>query len=142
MLKLGDALHLFDAKFRVDRWDIPGDESQQELEAIEADDRAGVASKGWWKNADIHKMHAYKDALRSGGAKAATVWVLYPGSEFVFYDEGGAKLSSPQDLGPASSGVGAIPATPVGSSAGSQCGAVLARLITQATQSFSYSMNP
>jgi len=140
VLKLGDALHLFDAKFRVDRWDIPGDESQQELEAIEADDRAGVASKGWWKNADIHKMHAYKDALRSGGAKAATVWVLYPGSEFVFYDEGGAKLSSPQDLEAGASGVGAIPAAPVGNSAGSQCGAVLASLMAQSAQSASSSV--
>ena len=74
------------------------------LDKLEADDRAGVASKGWWKNADIHKMHAYKDALGSEGARVATVWVLYPGTEERFYEVAPGAME----------GVGAIPLEPQG----------------------------
>lgn len=104
VLKVGDTLHLFDAKFRVDRWDVPTELESKELDKLEADDRAGVASKGWWKNADIHKMHAYKDALGSEGARVATVWVLYPGTEARFYEVAPGEME----------GVGAIPLEPQG----------------------------
>jgi hypothetical protein len=106
VLKVGDTLHLLDAKFRVDPWDVSTELDSAELDALEAADRAGVASKGWWKNADIHKMHAYKDALGSEGAKVATVWVLYPGTEHVFYATVPGALE----------GVGAVPLTPQGQS--------------------------
>ena len=115
VLKVGDRLHLFDAKFRVDRWDVSTELNGAELDEIEEDDRAAVASKGWWKNADIHKMHAYKDALGGEGARVATVWVLYPGTEEKFYE------SAPESM----EGVGAIPLAPAGDR--SALGGVLAR---------------
>ncbi|MCE5192124.1 MAG: hypothetical protein LLG08_10265 [Actinomycetia bacterium] len=102
--KVADTLHLFDAKFRVDRWDVPTELDSEALDRLEADDHAGVASKGWWKKADIHKMHAYKDALGSEGARVATVWVLYPGTETRFYEAQDGAME----------GVGAIPLQPGG----------------------------
>jgi len=129
VLKFGDKLHLFDAKFRIDRWDVPTVESDIELESTEADDRAGVASKSWWKNADIHKMHAYKDALQSNGSRAATVWVLYPGSEFVFYGDDSVKLGAVSALRSNAIGVGAIPMHPSTGSIGRLCGEVLSTLL-------------
>lgn len=129
VLRVGDSLHLFDAKFRVDGWTIPEDEGLTESDLADADDHAGVASRSWWKNADIHKMHAYKDALRGNGAKPQSVWVLYPGSEFVFYREDGTKLHAPSELGPSAVGVGAIPMKPSPATANVGCADVLARLL-------------
>jgi predicted component of viral defense system (DUF524 family) len=62
----------FDAKYKVDNQ--PGFAEQLEdenLDAEKVDQRKGV-----YKNADLLKMHAYKDAIRrTGGA-----YVLYPGA--------------------------------------------------------------
>lgn len=98
VLKVGETLHLFDAKFRIEGWAV--EESEVEAVAAENDDRAGRATPLWWKNADIHKMHAYKDALGCEGARVATVRVLYPGTESVFYEDG------------CGGGVGAVPLRP------------------------------
>ncbi|MDZ4064647.1 MAG: nuclease domain-containing protein, partial [Coriobacteriia bacterium] len=103
VLKVGDTLHLFDAKFRIDRWAVEDfDAGAAANEAVENDDRAGRASAIWWKNADIHKMHAYRDALGRDGAHVATVRVLYPGTQEVFYP------SQPGGV----EGVGAVPLVP------------------------------
>lgn len=105
VLKVGDTLHLFDAKFRIDRWAVEDFEPDAAAnEAVENDDRAGRASAIWWKNADIHKMHAYRDALGCDGANVATVRVLYPGTQEVFYP------SQPGGV----EGVGAVPLMPGG----------------------------
>jgi uncharacterized protein DUF2357/PD-(D/E)XK nuclease superfamily protein/protein kinase-like protein len=84
-------LHLFDAKFRLER---PGD-----------------GDEGSFRQADLDKMHAYRDAIRD----ARSAWVLYPGADAVFYDATGwneAIGPSLAALRPASEGVGAIPLRP------------------------------
>ena len=67
----------FDAKYKIDNFyrtvqpDLEGAELEMELDRIEIDER-----KGTYKNVDLLKMHAYKDAIRrSGGA-----YILYPGA--------------------------------------------------------------
>lgn len=62
----------FDAKYKVDQFQIQTSPDQDLLEQEESDERKGI-----YRNADLLKMHAYKDAIRrSGGA-----YVLYPGTE-------------------------------------------------------------
>ena len=67
----------FDAKYKVDysffKEDKPKDdeEAAEIIETIEKEERQGI-----YKNVDLYKMHAYKDAIRrSGGA-----YILYPGT--------------------------------------------------------------
>lgn len=67
----------FDAKYKIDNFyqtvqpDLEGAELEQALDQTEIDER-----KGTYKNVDLLKMHAYKDAIRrSGGA-----YILYPGA--------------------------------------------------------------
>lgn len=67
----------FDAKYKVDysffKEDKPqnDDEVSEIIEIIEKEERQGI-----YKNVDLYKMHAYKDAIRrSGGA-----YILYPGT--------------------------------------------------------------
>ncbi|WP_352422240.1 DUF2357 domain-containing protein [Proteiniphilum sp.] len=67
----------FDAKYKIDNFyrtvqpDLEGAELEMELDRTEIDER-----KGTYKNVDLLKMHAYKDAIRrSGGA-----YILYPGA--------------------------------------------------------------
>jgi predicted component of viral defense system (DUF524 family) len=61
----------FDAKYKVDNLiKYITDKSEQELDEEKTENRKGV-----YKNADLLKMHAYKDAIRrTGGA-----YILYPG---------------------------------------------------------------
>jgi len=94
MIKHGDETIrlVFDAKYKVNK---------QELE--------DGSSKYYVKPEDIHKMHAYLDAIH--GCKFAIV--VYPGSEFCFYekaDDGNMR----QDTSSVESwnGVGAIPMIP------------------------------
>src|SRR5690554_620653 len=67
----------FDAKYKIDDFyrtvqpDLEGTELERTLDQTEIDER-----KGSYKNVDLLKMHAYKDAIRrSGGA-----YILYPGA--------------------------------------------------------------
>jgi predicted component of viral defense system (DUF524 family) len=92
-------LHLFDAKFRLDSLSRLLDEiGSGEL----SDDR------GAFQKADLHKMHAYRDAI----PEARSVWVLYPGTEARFFStdfttwDGAA---SPPEM---PEGVGALPLIP------------------------------
>lgn len=60
----------FDAKYKVDNI-LQITDQEVELDAEKTDNRKGI-----YKNADLLKMHAYKDAIRrTGGA-----YVLYPGT--------------------------------------------------------------
>jgi uncharacterized protein len=109
-LRRGSTLHLFDAKFRVDHFSEP----EAEEFDVEADLDTSAKPPGWFKHADIHKMHAYRDAIGAcrGAETVSSVWVLYPGTEFVFYDVArGRVLELPEAFG-GLSGVGAIPLMP------------------------------
>jgi predicted component of viral defense system (DUF524 family) len=68
----------FDAKYKITNFyqtvhpNLDGLELEQTLNQEESDER-----KGTYKNVDLLKMHAYKDAIRrSGGA-----YILYPGAK-------------------------------------------------------------
>ena len=62
----------FDAKYKVTQFQIQTSIDNDLIEQEENNERKGI-----YKNADLLKMHAYKDAIRrSGGA-----YVLYPGTE-------------------------------------------------------------
>lgn len=61
-----NGLHLFDAKFKLEI--SAGGENGGGLE--------GEGSLSTFKNEDLHKMHAYRDATG-----AQSVWILYPGSQ-------------------------------------------------------------
>ena len=74
----------FDSKYKVDQYvikpDIDPNQSEEEInEAIEKElnEEKEEERKGKYKNADLLKMHAYKDAIRrTGGA-----YILYPGTD-------------------------------------------------------------
>ncbi len=76
-------VHFMDAKFRV-----------------EPHGRGTDAGHLSFKAADLHKMHAYRDAVPA----AVSAWVLYPGDDYRWYP-------APPDAGPG--GVGVIPVRPV-----------------------------
>jgi len=61
----------FDAKYKIaNLTDLLNKESKEDIDIEKEDNRKGI-----YKNADLLKMHAYKDAIRrTGGA-----YVLYPG---------------------------------------------------------------
>lgn len=116
LLRVGDELYVFDAKFRVERaagWKPATQEETEEVEMLEGDSTDGVAR--WFKAADIHKMHTYRDAVRhSGGLHVSSAWAIYPGNEFRFYSDMKGRVvldDIPDDL----EGVGAIPLEPMGS---------------------------
>jgi predicted component of viral defense system (DUF524 family) len=99
----GTALHLLDAKFRVDRLDalLPLDD---ETEAERAEERIGTFKRG-----DLYKMHTYRDAI----PQADSVWILYPGTEMRFFDAtGGRPVATPELLPHRPMGVGVLPLTP------------------------------
>ena len=77
----------FDAKYKVEylenwknRYESVTDDQQDELNAIaesEMLEEESAERRGTYKNVDLYKMHAYKDAIRrTGGA-----YILYPGNE-------------------------------------------------------------
>ena len=80
--KGGDAVrHIFDAKFRLNSFPTLVDDDE---EGTEREERLGT-----YKRADLYKMHTYKDAIRN----VESVWVLYPGTESVFFDVTGQKIA-------------------------------------------------
>jgi hypothetical protein len=77
----------FDAKYKVEylenwknRYESVTDDQQEELNAMaesEMLEEESAERRGTYKNVDLYKMHAYKDAIRrTGGA-----YILYPGNE-------------------------------------------------------------
>jgi predicted component of viral defense system (DUF524 family) len=102
--------HLFDAKFKVDLVshaiaddDADTDHLAEREEREEQEERRGV-----YKAADLHKMHTYRDAI----PRARSVWILYPGTDAVFFDEQVGRLLELSGLPPTPSGVGALPVRP------------------------------
>ena len=102
--------HAFDAKYRLERFDVA---------ESDADDRSAT-----YKRADLYKMHTYRDAI----AGLNTAFVVYPGSEFVFFDRSGKKYSTPNDLR-MPDGVGAIPLRPADADPAQLLEAVLRALL-------------
>jgi predicted component of viral defense system (DUF524 family) len=99
-------LHLFDAKFKLDRLDAvtPEAGSEDEADSDVADERRGTFRRG-----DIYKMHAYRDAIRH----TLSAWVLYPGTEFRFFPVAVDRVINHEDgLPDVVEGVGAIPLRP------------------------------
>jgi predicted component of viral defense system (DUF524 family) len=71
----------FDAKYKVNHFNIKTNDSDSELSKEEEETILNKIKKeersGKFKNADLLKMHAYKDAIRrTGGA-----YILYPGTQ-------------------------------------------------------------
>ena len=100
-----------DAKFRFDRKDFEraadeDEEPSDSAEALTEDSNLRMA-----KNADIYKMHTYRDAL-----DLQCVLAVYPGDEAVLYEsDGGRRMNvSLADFiaDPAPGGVGAITLSP------------------------------
>lgn len=99
------ALHLLDAKFRVEKLKTgsDGEDEDEQLDAVEDAERIGD-----YKRVDLYKMHTYRDAI----PRAETAWVLYPGTEFRFFDEEAGKCEVPGKMKPNARGVGGIPLLP------------------------------
>lgn len=108
--------HLFDAKFKVRRLDdaVPAGEDVDDVE--QAAERRGA-----FKHADLYKMHTYRDAIPS----TRSVWILYPGTDFCFFDEVHGRIAAPDHMKAPANGVGAIPLLP------GDAGDVLARVVAR-----------
>ena len=111
-LTVGDELHLLDAKFRLQSIGTATIDSA-------ADDEVQVVGLRQWTTfqpSDIHKMHAYKDALgaRRGQQRqeVRSVWVLYPGDATAFFSETGGRVSVVPGRREDVIGVGALPMQP------------------------------
>lgn len=106
-LKAGGRLHLFDAKFKYDRLTFVEEPPADEAELDSDKNEEEVFQR--FKHGDLYKMHTYKDAI----VDAQDVWILYPGTEFRFYEEGHGRVDTPVGIGELV-GVGAIPLKPMG----------------------------
>lgn len=89
--------YFFDAKYKF----------REIAEETIDDDDTLTPSQRTFKREDIHKMHTYLDAIPHAQASI----VLYPGTEFTFYDRSGTIHRAPFELTIAE-GVGAIPLLP------------------------------
>jgi hypothetical protein len=94
-----------DAKFRL-RW---LDDFAPDAEEVD-DTGASNERRGIFKQADLYKMHTYRDALG-----VPSVWILYPGDDFRFYEarRDGVDVKLPSGLRHPIDGVGAIPVKPL-----------------------------
>ncbi len=110
VVTLNGTRYAFDAKYRL-RWSAMINDS--------------VNNDATFIRADLYKMHTYRDAVSE--LKAA--FVVYPGSEFVFYERSGEMRSNPVNVS-VFDGVGAIPARP-GSADSSALKDLMRNLINQ-----------
>lgn len=92
-LRVGETLHVFDAKYRLERLDAG---------EIDPDDDSAT-----YKRADLYKMHTYRDSI-SG---LATAFIVYPGTDFVFFERAGNVRTQPARVVNLD-GVGAVPLRP------------------------------
>jgi predicted component of viral defense system (DUF524 family) len=112
VVQKGDVTQGFDAKYRLDRF---------EMSESDVDDDAAT-----YKRADLYKMHTYRDAII--GMK--TAFVVYPGTEFVFFERSGAKREDPTSITVAD-GVGAVPLRPIDADPAAELRALLAVLLSE-----------
>ena len=92
-LQVGETRYVFDAKYRLERFDA-GEHDADDV--------------GTYKRADLYKMHTYRDAI----SHVQGAFIVYPGTEFVFFERGGALRRRPADV-ERLDGVGAVPLRPV-----------------------------
>jgi len=108
LMKGGQPLVVFDAKFRFDEKDIqPSQPLEEEMDKAQQEgDTERLA-----KHADICKMHTYRDALKCHAAI-----ILFPGTKGVFYRTDGTEENNPclSDIVQNNDweGVGALPLVP------------------------------
>ena len=96
-------LHLFDAKFKLDRIDDVLKDS------VDGDEQERSERQGTFKRGDLYKMHAYRDAIDD----VLSVWILYPGTAVRLFHSNGTVWSGDDALGDnVLSGVGAVPLSP------------------------------
>jgi uncharacterized protein len=95
VVTVGDSEYVFDAKYRLDSLGV---------EESDVDDGDAAST---YKRADLYKMHTYRDAL----SKVKAAFVLYPGTEFTFFEASGNMRTRPEDIEQVD-GVGAIPLRP------------------------------
>ena len=67
----------FDSKYKVDQFTIRPKISSDSTEEELLNEEKKEERKGIYKNADLLKMHAYKDAIR----RTSGAYILYPGTE-------------------------------------------------------------
>jgi predicted component of viral defense system (DUF524 family) len=100
------ALHLFDAKFRID-W-IEDTLCEAQSDADEKPEEICEERVGSFKRADLYKMHTYRDAI----PRARSVWIVYPGSRFGYFSADALSVANDDDIAAQVNGVGAIPVKP------------------------------
>ena len=110
VVTLNGARYAFDAKYRL-QWSATINDS--------------VNNDATFIREDLYKMHTYRDAVSE--LKAA--FVVYPGSDFMFYERGGEVRCDPVSIS-VFDGVGAIPARP-GSADSSALKDLMRNLINQ-----------
>lgn len=116
LLRVGGDVYVFDAKFRIEHgagWAPKTEEERADAEALQVDEVQDDVVR-WFKASDIHKMHAYRDAIRHGGLRVASAWAIYPGSEFRFYSDMEGRVIVQEQMPAELGGVGAIPLEPMG----------------------------
>jgi hypothetical protein len=113
IVQVGETLYAFDAKYRLMRF---------EVSETDADEDAAT-----YKRADLYKMHTYRDAI--AGLKAA--FVVYPGTEFVFFERSGNKRAQASAV-TLLDGVGAVPLRPLDADPAAELRALLAVLLAPA----------
>jgi len=101
-LETNGKLHLFDAKFKYDRISFADGASDDEsaINTMEQEEEV----YGRFKLGDLYKMHTYRDAIKG----ANDVWILYPGTEFRFYEMGRGRVNDIEAV-KHFDGVGAVP---------------------------------
>jgi hypothetical protein len=114
VLRVRDRLYAFDAKYRLDRLSLEDDDP---------DDAVSLT----YKRADLYKMHTYRDAIRD----ASAAFVVFPGTDFVFFERSGIAHRSAASFAAAGStdGVGAVPLRPAIGDPGANLREVLRRIL-------------
>jgi len=102
VLKIGDDMYVFDAKYRL-RWREIIDDTTEEQDENE--------ESATYLRADLYKMHAYRDAL----LQVRAAFVVYPGTQYTFFELGDGLRKNVDEV-ENWDGVGAIPARPGGAS--------------------------
>jgi len=76
--KFEEIVHIhFDAKYKVSQFTVNTKIADEDLNEEEAEERKGI-----YKNPDLLKMHAYRDAIR----RTSGAYVLYPGTKSKEYN--------------------------------------------------------
>lgn len=114
VLRVNDKLFAFDAKYKLERLSLDDDD---------LDDAPGYT----YKRADLYKMHTYRDAIQD----VRCAFVVYPGSEFVFFERGGKACRNVASISQMD-GVGAIPLRPADNDPSATLRALIGTVIASA----------